>query len=287
MTNQVRTSSTLLYICQSPALRLFCSPDLDSISNCSLDVEFYAHFLRWFCVPQPSHVFYNVLLSLFFSQSKSVQIWSGPKTGEELARSGRKLESQRGHSSNVLEHIETDVGDRSLEGRLADGVDPVVTDELNPSLRNKVFRLIRDFVLFPTRTRVVAAVVVVLWLMYCASMITFGLTNDHYCPAEPRLSGSIALHGVFWVMTCCYVIIRLIWTEISTHKQPSCRFSVGNPEMKLNWPRELTYVIDAVVAVFLITSYVYNAVAVMRLLFNKPQLVSSDHRDWVRKFFED
>ena len=162
-----------------------------------------------------------------------------------------------------------------------DDMIPIITDELNPSLRNRIIRVIKDFVLFPTRVRVIASGFTLVWLAYCWSMITFGLTNDHYCPAEPNLSNSIALHGVFWVVVCCYVIVRLIWTEVMPDKQPTCSFKVGNPSVALRWKKEYSFGFDSVVLLLLLTSYIYNMIYLVRLLEKKPYLVHAPHRQWV------
>ena len=61
---------------------------------------------RWDSSFHPDLASSSPVLGPFFSQSRSVQIWTdldwekkGPNTGEELARSGWKLESQRGYAS--------------------------------------------------------------------------------------------------------------------------------------------------------------------------------------------
>ena len=182
----------------------------------------------------------------------------------------------------IFQISEHEPNDFVTDAILDDAMTPIVTDELNPSIRNKVFRVIKDFILFPTRTRVVLSILTLIWLAYCWSMITFGLTNDHYCPAQPKLSQTIVIHGGFWVFMCCYVIFRLIWSEISPGKQPTCSCFVGNPPVRVNWKKEYTYAMDFVVMLLLLTSYIYNMAALVALLDKKPHLVHAPHKNWVR-----
>ena len=158
---------------------------------------------------------------------------------------------------------------------------PIVTNELEPSLWTKVFRLIRNIILFPTKITVILGIASFIWLLCCASWIGYGLTNDHYCPADPRIPQIIAWHGILWVGFSAYIIVRLIWVEINASRSPTCSCLVGNPDVSLTWPKELTYALDTVLFSIIVTCYVVQFILIVGLTRSGAIFYTATTKDWV------
>ncbi|XP_075239922.1 uncharacterized protein LOC142335351 [Convolutriloba macropyga] len=157
---------------------------------------------------------------------------------------------------------------------------PIVTNELEPSLWTKVFRLIRNIILFPTKITVILGIASFIWLLCCASWIGYGLTNDHYCPADPRIPQIIAWHGILWVGFSAYIIVRLIWVEINASRSPTCSCLVGNPDVSLTWPKELTYALDTVLFSIIVTCYVVQFILIVGLTRSGAIFYTATTKDW-------
>ena len=165
---------------------------------------------------------------------------------------------------------------------------PIVTNELEASVCTKVSSLIRSIILFPTKVTVILAFLAFLWLLCCCSWIGYGLTNDHYCPADPRLPQIIAWHGILWVGMSVYIIVRLIWVEISPSRSASCFCKVGNPDVTIHWRKEFTYALDTFLFCIIFACYVIQFTLLISLSRNKSVIFyTSTTEDWVRKFSDN
>ena len=162
---------------------------------------------------------------------------------------------------------------------------PIVTNELEPSVWTKVSRLVRNVILFPTKATVILGVLAFVWLICCMSWVGYGLTNDHYCPADPRIPQVIAWHGILWVAFSAYIIVRLIWVEINSMKTPTCTWRVGNPDIVLRWPKELTYALDFVLCSVLISCFFFQFALIVSLTKSDTVFYSATSSDWVSLFF--
>ena len=91
----------------------------------------------------------------------------------------------------------------------------------------------------------------------------------------------IAWQGILWVAFSVYVIIRLIWVEISPSKTATCSWRIGNPDVIVKWRKEFTYGLDAVFILILLACYVIEFVLLVRLTENDVDFQDTTTEDWV------
>ncbi|XP_063729024.1 uncharacterized protein LOC134856683 [Symsagittifera roscoffensis] len=198
--------------------------------------------------------------------------FGGAKSGQKGSRNQLQKKSEPSeHNANF-----EDTSSESIENISI----PIVTNELEPSVWTKVSRLVRNVILFPTKATVILGVLAFVWLICCMSWVGYGLTNDHYCPADPRIPQVIAWHGILWVAFSAYIIVRLIWVEINSIKTPTCTWRVGNPDIVLRWPKELTYALDFVLCSVLISCFFFQFALIVSLTKSDTVFYSATSSDW-------